>query len=63
MRWLLAFLYLGLANLPQYKDNGVLDWAWKQVLQLELLTEKEENKLKSLPKGEGFERLHRRSQF
>ncbi|GAQ87423.1 hypothetical protein KFL_003520020 [Klebsormidium nitens] len=51
-RWLLSFLYLGLANLPQYKDNGVLDWAWKQVLQLELLTEKEENKLKALPKGQ-----------
>jgi hypothetical protein len=45
-------MYLGLASLPQYKDNGVLDWAWKQVIELEILTVKEEERLKNLPKGE-----------
>jgi hypothetical protein len=51
-RWLIGIMYLGLASLPQYKDNGVLDWAWKQVIELEILTVKEEERLKNLPKGE-----------
>lgn len=50
-------MYLGLATLPEYQDNGVLDWAWHQVVASQVLTVMEVQRLKALPRGapEAFE--------
>ncbi|GAQ84211.1 hypothetical protein KFL_001800190 [Klebsormidium nitens] len=48
-RYLSAAHYLGLAHLPQYKSDGMVDWAYAHLQSLQVLSSKEVDVLRALP--------------
>jgi hypothetical protein len=46
-RFLTAAHYLGLAHLPQYKEDGMVDWAYSHLKAVKTLTEVEIDTLRS----------------